>query len=147
MCGNPHHQTPPVHRLQSRWTGMSYIEEAHSKAKAREKQMKMDYIVSRIEASQDGSTYVYITYSDSDDFKADTDKTLPECPFGPNMTIITSPGDLMKNLPKAMANIGIGGISIDAPTFKISMREYEDLAIKVGDKVTIEIKKSDSSGI
>jgi hypothetical protein len=63
------------------------------------------------------------------------------------MTIITSPGDLMKNLPKAMANIGIGGISIDAPTFKISMREYEDLAIKVGDKVTIEIKKSDSSGI
>jgi hypothetical protein len=27
------------------------------------------------------------------------------------------------------------------------MREYEDMAIKVGDKVTIEIKKSDSSGI
>jgi hypothetical protein len=31
--------------------------------------------------------------------------------------------------------------------FKVSMREYEDMAIKVGDKVTIEIKKSDSSGI
>jgi len=25
------------------------------------------------------------------------------------------------------------------------MREYEDMAIKVGDKITIEIKKSDSS--
>jgi len=26
------------------------------------------------------------------------------------------------------------------------MREYEDMAIKVGDKITIKIKKSDSSG-
>jgi hypothetical protein len=32
-------------------------------------------------------------------------------------------------------------------SFKMSMKEYEDIAIKVGDKVTIEIKKSDSSGI
>jgi hypothetical protein len=47
----------------------------------------------------------------------------------------------MKNLSKAMANIGGGGIPTDSPTFKISMREYEDMAIKVGDKVTIEIKK------
>jgi hypothetical protein len=27
------------------------------------------------------------------------------------------------------------------------MKEYEDLGIKVGDKVSIEIKKSDSAGI
>ncbi len=61
----------------------------------------------------------------------------------------TSPGDLMKNLPKAMANIsramGGGGTPTDSTTFKISMREYDDMAIKVGDKITIEIKKSDSS--
>ena len=52
----------------------------------------------------------------------------------------------MKNLPKAMANIskamGGGGPLTDSPTFKISMREYEDMAIKVGDKITVEIKKS-----
>ena len=56
----------------------------------------------------------------------------------------------MKNLPKAMANISkgmSGGGLVDSPTFKISMREYEDMDIKVGDKVTIEIKKSESSGI
>ena len=56
----------------------------------------------------------------------------------------------MKNLPKAMANISKamgGGALTDSPTFKISMREYEDMGIKVGDRVTIEIKKSDSSGI
>jgi len=36
---------------------------------------------------------------------------------------------------------------MDSPTFKISMREYEDMGIKVGDKVTVEIKKSDNSGV
>jgi hypothetical protein len=29
----------------------------------------------------------------------------------------------------------------------ISMREYEDIGIKVGDKVTVENKKLESSGI
>jgi hypothetical protein len=29
----------------------------------------------------------------------------------------------------------------------MSMKEYEDIGIKVGDKVTIEIKKSENSGI
>jgi len=56
---------------------------------------------------------------------------------------------MMKNLPKAMGNLframGGGGPLTDSPTFKISMREYEDMTIKVGDKITIEIKKSDSS--
>jgi hypothetical protein len=110
--------------------------------------MKVDYIVSRIEASQDGGRYVYITYSNSGDFEGGTDKTPPECPFGPNMTTTE---DFMRNLPKAMANIGEamggGGVPIDSPTFKISMREYEDMGIKVGDKVTIEIKESKSIGV
>jgi hypothetical protein len=60
----------------------------------------------------------------------------------------TSPDDLMRNLPKAMSNIskmmGGGGVT-DSPTFKISMKEYEDMNIKVGDKVIINIKKTDSS--
>jgi hypothetical protein len=60
-----------------------------------------------------------------------------------------SPEDLMKNLPKAMSNMfgtGAGGGMLgDSPTFKITMKEYEDMAIKVGDKVRIEIKKADIS--
>jgi hypothetical protein len=111
--------------------------------------MKKDYIISRIEASQDGSPYVYIALADPNDYKPGAEKQ--QNPFGPNMMAFTSPEDLMKNLPKAMANIsramGGGGMLTDFPTFKISMREYEDMAIKVGDKITIEIKKSDSSGI
>lgn len=107
--------------------------------------MKLDYVVSRIEASQDGSPYVYVTYANPNDFKAGAER-----PANPNMMAFTSPEDLMKNLPKAMANISKamgGGALTDSPTFKITMREYEDMSIKVGDKVSIEIKKSDSSGI
>jgi hypothetical protein len=48
----------------------------------------------------------------------------------------------MGNLSRAM---GEAGALTDSPTFKIIMREYEDTAIKVGDEITIEIKKSDSS--
>jgi hypothetical protein len=52
----------------------------------------------------------------------------------------------MGNISKMMG--GGGGIITDSPTFKMSMKEYEDMNIKVGDKVTLEIKKSDSgSGI
>jgi hypothetical protein len=54
----------------------------------------------------------------------------------------------MKNLPKAMSNMfGGGAMSSESPTFKISMTEYEDMQLKVGHKVTIEIKRADSSGI
>jgi hypothetical protein len=112
--------------------------------------MKIDYIVSRIEASQDGSLYVYVTYANPNDFKADRGPQFN--PFGPNMMAFTSPEDLMKNLPKAMANMGKamgggGSFPTDSPTFKISIRDYEDMSIKVGDKVTIEITKADTGGI
>ncbi|MFZ0512070.1 MAG: hypothetical protein WAM14_10730 [Candidatus Nitrosopolaris sp.] len=41
----------------------------------------------------------------------------------------------MGNISRAMG----GGALTDSPTFKISMRKYEDIGIKVGDKVMIEI--------
>ena len=63
----------------------------------------------------------------------------------------SSPEDLMKNLPKAMGNIagmmgGAGGLT-DSLTIKLSMREYEGMGLKVGDKVSIEITKKQDSGI
>src|SRR5437016_7044201 len=109
--------------------------------------MKREYVISRIEASQDGAPYVYVAISDPNDYKQGGEKQ--QNPFGPNMMAFTSPEDLMKNLPKAMANMSramAGGALTDSPTFKISMREYEDLGIKVGDKIIIEIKKADGSG-
>jgi hypothetical protein len=119
--------------------------------------MKKDYVISKIEVSQDGSPYVYVSLTESGTSNAQTagrgsGKTFPQNPFGVGVGAFTSPEDLMKNLPKAISNMfgghGSGGTaSGDFPTIKMSMREYEDMQLRVGDKVNLEIKKADSSGI
>ena len=107
--------------------------------------MKKGFIVSKIEAPQDGSQYVLVGFRDPN--------TLKPTGGGGNGEVVpfTSPEDLMKNLPKVMSNmfgtIAGGGMLGDSPTFKITMKEYEDMTIKVGDKVRIEIKKADNSGV
>ena len=109
--------------------------------------MKKEFMVSRIESAQDGSPYVYIGFTDPNDFKSGEAKHLN--PFGPKGMGFSSPEDLMKNLPKAMGNIAgmVGGGHSDSPTFKLSMREYEDMGLTVGEKVSVEIKKKGDSGI
>ncbi|MDW0314159.1 MAG: hypothetical protein QN716_02180 [Nitrososphaeraceae archaeon] len=102
--------------------------------------MNKDFIVSKIEASQDGSPYVYVTFTDPHE---------PKSPLGGGSgeaVPIMSPEDLMKNLPKAMSNM-FGGKRGVSPTFRISTKDYEDAQLKVGEKVTIGIKKADSSGV
>jgi hypothetical protein len=104
--------------------------------------MKKDFTVSKIEAPEDGSPYVFVTFTDRNEPRsAGGDGNSGEAiPF-------TSPEDLMKNLPKVMSNMyGAGrGMPGNSPTFKITMKEYEDMAIKVGDRVGIEVKKVDNS--
>jgi hypothetical protein len=114
--------------------------------------MKKDFIVSKIEAPQDGSQYVFIEFTDPNEPKASggAGSSYPQNPFDKSGEAIpfTSPEDLMKNLPKVMSNmLGAGGRTPgNSPTFKITMREYEDMATKVGDKVGIEINKVDANG-
>jgi hypothetical protein len=108
--------------------------------------MIKEYIVSRIEAMQDGSPYVYVTLTDL--VGGERQQQRPTNQFGTNAFAFTSPEDLMKNLPKAMAGIMGGGMgSPDSPTLKLSMREYEDMALKVGDKVVVDIKKQENTGV
>jgi hypothetical protein len=119
--------------------------------------LRKDFIVSKIEASQDGSPYVYISITDPNDANRSevggTVRNFPQSPFGIGIGAVpfTSPEDLMKNLPKAMSNMlgGTGiGMSSNTPIFRISMKEYQDMQLKVGDKVTIEIKKvNNNTGI
>ena len=97
--------------------------------------MRFNYIVSGTEASQDGGPYVYVTFSNPDE-----SNVAAECPFGPEITTSTSPEDPIRNLPKAIDKAigGGGGSPTYFSTFKMSMKEYEDMAIEVGDKVTTE---------
>jgi hypothetical protein len=104
-------------------------------------EMKKDFIVSKIEAPQDGSHYMLVAFTEPNASKSTGGSSGEALPF-------TSPEDLMKNLPKVMSNMfgkGVGGG--DSPSFKITMKEYEDMAIKVGDKVRIEIRKVNNSGV
>ena len=105
--------------------------------------MKKEFIVSKIESTHDGSPYVFVTFTDPNE-----PKTAGRGGSGSPQSPFTSPEDLMKNLPKAMSNMfgAGGGMPGDSPTFRITMKEYEDMAIKVGDRVVIEVKKVDSSG-
>ena len=107
--------------------------------------MKKEFILSKIEATHNGSPYVYVGFIDPNDSKSG--EARQQNPFGPKAMAFTSPEDLMKNLPKAMGNMMSGGGIGDSLTFKLSMREYEDMGLKVGDKVSIEIKKKQDSGI
>jgi len=107
--------------------------------------MKREFIVAKIEASSDGSPYVYATFNDPKEYKPDRPNMNP---FGSNVTAFNSIEDLMKNMPKVMANMpGMNPGLTDTPTIKLSMREYQDMGIKVGDKVYIEIQKAESSGV
>ena len=105
--------------------------------------MKNEFIVYKIEASQDENTpFVYVVFSDTKTLGKE--KQQQQSPFGGMGMNFTSPEDLMKNLPNIFGrNMNLG----ESPTFKLSIREYEESGLRVGDKVTIEIKKADSSGI
>ncbi len=61
--------------------------------------MKKECVISRIEASQDGSPYVYVTFADPNDYKSGADK--PQNPFGPNMMAFTSPEDSDEKFAKS----------------------------------------------
>jgi hypothetical protein len=99
--------------------------------------MKSEFLVSKIEASQDEKTpFVYVVFND---VKTPRRENQQQSPFGDTGMPFTSPEDLMKNLPKMFS--GGGGIDLgNSPTFKLSIREYDESGLRVGDKVTIEIK-------
>ena len=103
--------------------------------------MKKDFIVSKIESSEDGSQYVFVAFTDRNEPRSAGN--------GGEAIPFTSPEDLMKNLPKVMSNMysGSGGMSGESPIFRITMKEYEDMAIKVGDRVGMVINKVNSGGI
>ena len=118
--------------------------------------MEKEFIVSKIETSQDRSPYVYVVLTNTRDNLAPTRRQqgFPENPFGIAAVHITSLDDL-KNLPKKISNAiegTFGGgrnnnTSPESTTFKMNAREYEELGIKVGDKITLEIKISNNNDI
>jgi hypothetical protein len=74
----------------------------------------------------------------------------PENPFGIAAIPISSLDDL-KNLPKKISdamNAAFSGssnnTSSDSTVFKMTQKEFQELDIKIGDKITLEIKTSNT---
>ncbi len=105
--------------------------------------MRKEYIVAKIQSPQEGPQhYVHVTFSDEKEYRSQEKRTQNQ--FGPGVGAFNSIEDLMKNMPKIMANMpGLGGGQSESPIVKFSMREYEDINIKVGDKVYFDIRKQD----
>ncbi len=115
---------------------------------------KKEFIVSKIETSEDNSSYVYVSiYTNSHFSPTKRQQGFPEIPFGVAAISITSLDDL-KNLPKKISDTienAFGGdrnnMSSESNTFKMNVKEFEELGIKKGDKVTLEINISNNNDI
>jgi hypothetical protein len=108
--------------------------------------MRKEFIVAKIQSTQDGSQYVHVTFIDEKEYRSQEKKNQSQ--LGPGTGTFNSIEDLMKNMPKIIANmpgLGGGGAPSESPTVKLSMREYEDMNIKVGDKVYFDILKRDDN--
>ncbi len=115
---------------------------------------KKEFIISTIETSKDSSSYVYVSINPKGYFSPTRrQQGFPENPFGVAAIPITSLDDL-KNLPKKISDAienAFGGsrdnISSESTIFKMNVREFEELGIKIGDKVNLEINISNKNDI
>lgn len=112
--------------------------------------MKKEFIVSKIETSPDGSAYFHVVLTDTGSNFSPTrrQQKFPENPFGVAAIPITSLDDL-NNLPKKISDAierafrGDSSNNTSSPestAFNMNSTEFEELGIKIGDKVTLEIK-------
>ena len=114
--------------------------------------MKKEFIVSKVEAPQDIDPYVRVVLTD---IKGNFTRTrrqqgFPENPFGIATIPISSLDDL-RNLPKKISDAindaytsSDNNATHDSTAFKMTQKEFQELGIKEGDKVTIDIKISNS---
>ena len=94
--------------------------------------LKMEYVVTEITASPDGSPYVFISLADPHDSKERMSN-----PFG-GPTSYRSPDDLFANLGRAFATQMVTGLRT---VVKLALSEYEELGLRVGERIYLEISK------
>ena len=93
-----------------------------------------EYVITEISASSDGSPSVMITLKDPSDVKG-PQKQLNN----PTAVTFTSMNDLMNNFGNVISKQMRGNF---ATIIKITLDEYEKIDFKVGDRISIEIKKT-----
>ncbi len=104
--------------------------------------MKKEYVVKSIDAAPDGKPHVFVSLMSAKELM---DNTSPVSPFGSKVMGFTNMNDMAKELNKMFT--GFGGIPSGITTIKLDMHEYKEMNLAVGDKVYLEITKSESLGI
>src|ERR671911_1636376 len=115
---------------------------------------KKEFIVSKIATSKDNSPYVYVSIYNKGNFSPTRrQQGFPENPFGVAAIPITSLDDL-KNLPNKISDAiesafgsGRNNTPSESTRFKMNVREFEELGIKIGDKINLEINISNNNDI
>lgn len=104
--------------------------------------MKKEFVVRSIDAAPDGAPYVVVSLSSVKDLKEGA--TTPPQFGGPKVMGFTSVNDMMKDLNKMFAGMGMqSGVT----QLKLEMHEYKEMGLSVGDKVYLELTKEESLGI
>jgi len=96
--------------------------------------LRKEYVVTEISASPDGSPFVLITLRDPSDVRG-PQKISPQS----HMVTFTSMNDMFKNLGNVLSKQMMGSF---ATVIKLSLNEYEKLDFKIGDRVSVEIDKT-----
>jgi hypothetical protein len=108
---------------------------------------KKEFIVSKIEPSKDDSPYIYVSLYTKDNFSPTRrQQGFPENPFGVAAIPITSLDDL-KNLPKKISDAIESTFGGDRNNISPESTTFEELGIKIGDKVKLEINISNNNDI
>ncbi len=89
-----------------------------------------EYVVTNISAAPDGSQYVFVTLKDPKETGGP--RTQSMVPDSENMD------EMLRNLGKIITLQMSGSFTT---VIKMQLSEYEDLDIKVGDKISIAINK------
>jgi hypothetical protein len=98
--------------------------------------LKKEYVVTEITAAPDGAPHVLVTLRDPRDIR--------ERQFGPQTSTFTSMDDLFRNLGRNLTTQLMGGF---ATVIRLGLNEYEELNIRVGDKVVLDISKAEVVGV
>lgn len=89
-----------------------------------------EYIVTNISAAPDGSQYIFVTLKDPKE--ASGPQIQPEVPDSESMN------DMLRNIGRVITLQMTGGFTT---VIKLKLSEYEDLDIKVGDKMSLTMDK------
>ena len=108
--------------------------------------MRKEFVVMRIDAAPDGAPYVLVTLSLAKDMAEGNQPANPS----PNVMGFSNMDDMMKNLNKMISGGGMGMMGGAAPgttSIILDMHEYKQLNLSVGDKVNLDISKSETLGV